>query len=394
MYFKKILMPLFLFTLTSCGKNNENSATPSFSVQQDKIYFTTSDYGSRTGYLYSFSPVSNQVKAESPLLQQIDGLKGFQSRDGSGNLKNLYLAKYNMGQPSSVLAYNTEGTSTESQRNLPENIYDMMLANNSLYYVGYDKKEIAVSSSNLNSVTLASTTVQGFSKNSDTNNFVSILNNENNYYAVSVGYPYSSTIENQGAKIFTLSEDLTSTQGSPILIKNCFNLNSSMKISNSKLVVACNPTYTYPEVPGVPSIFLIDVSSNINPNVQLLKTVTSNINIYLGGVSVDGSYILVTEEENNGDYSNPTANSYWLNLNNQVHHSTYGGAYQVSYNKITNSYIFSCILNANNQCQSNAFGVALATTDNDSIQSNIATVSLSHFINLNGVHGVSFFKAL
>jgi len=62
----------------------------------------------------------------------------------------------------------------------------------------------------------AKATVQPFSTQSDTNNFVSLLNQGNNFYAVSVGYPAST-----GAQIDTLSPNLaTSLTQTPIADSN------------------------------------------------------------------------------------------------------------------------------------------------------------------------------
>lgn len=405
MLLKKKFLFFSLLIAVSCKKKHPENTVPSMAVGQNKVYFTTTDYANRTGYLYSIDTSSKNINMESPLLQGIDGVNNFQSRDNfSGNLQNLYLAKYIMGRPSSVTVYTPNGEANENTTDLPENIYDILFTNNSLYFAGYDKKEIAQSSPFLDSINLKKNTVAGFDgTQSDINNFVALLNQGDNFYALSVGYSYFSP-SILGAQIYALSSNLIARSSlNPnswtitASASTCYDVNATVKLNNHKIVVACNPGYAnLTNLTANPSLFLIDVSNGI-PSVTLIKIANANINFYLGGLSWDKTSVLVTEEKNNGDYNNPTVNSsYWLNIlnpHNVIITSAQGGAYSVTYNNVTNSYVFSCILNTSSHCQNNAFGITYGISGS-SIHADLVNIPLNNSGILNGVHGINFFKEL
>lgn len=402
----KILL-LLLPIVAGCSKNSNNT-TPNMDVQQNKVYFTTTSSG--MSYLYSFDPTTNETKLEPAALGKNIGITGFQSRDSNGNLQNLYMVEDIDGQPSRVTLYSTAGNTNQNTTNLPENITDIMLLNNSLYYIGLNRKEIAVSDTTLSSVTLPKTSVQGFSElaKPDSESFQAILNNENDTYVISVGnYPYSPL---EPVSIFKLNSSLThrstdvpnswviqgnDAQGNNII---CDRINSNLSLTNSKQVVACNSSESFPKSTYTPSLFLIDISG-ANPVVTLLQTTTKNMNITLGGTTHDKSSIFVTEEIDGGDYYNPNVSqSYWLNVSNAnspIKTPNNSGAYYVSYNNAINEYIFSCVLNSSNQCQNNTFGVAQSSSrNNEVIQSQVKPVPLTGLTNLNGVRGINFFNEL
>ncbi len=394
--------------LICCAKKNTNNNTPSFSLEQNKLYFLTSNYPN--SYLYSLN-LSNQNILFEPTPATLSGdIIGFEKKDSEGNLQNLYMVERFSaeGLPSRVTTYSDVGSIQEDTKNFPQNVYDMILVNNFLYSIGFDKKEISKISFRLDSISVEKMSVQGFQNNAfaDSESFQAILNNNNSYYVLTVG-SLNSTTE---AKIYKLDPTLTQKSQEainswPITDSNnaitCYRMSPAIqRISNSKIVISCNPSFaSLSGIPTVatPSLFLIDVSAS-KPIITVLATASSSIDMILGGASKDKNSVFITEEIYDAkNYFNMTIQqSYWLNISNPLYPvKTVNNkvAYAVTYNNKQDAYVFSCVLNNSMQCLKNSFGVSQNSINNFST-SQFETIFLNKVTNLNGTGSFSFFKDL
>jgi hypothetical protein len=394
-----LFLLIIILLLSSCGKNNINSKIPQINVEKSKVYFTTNDYKNRIGYLYSFNSITQEVNQEPVLLAGVDGLNNFQLRNENGDIDNLYITKFIFNQPSKVLIYKKNSLQQETAYTLPQNIYDVMYENNNLYFLGYDKKELAITSSNSNSLVSSSKTISPFDSElvSDPNNFSAILKNKNKIFILNVGVGYLP-FKITGSFINQLDSNNTQIETSfPIVDKEtnimCYDINSFVKLSNNKIILACNPRSGYLNINVTPALFLVDVSSTI-PFVKLLQTSNIMNDFIVGGVSKEKDSVFITEEiYDSNKYPNlEVAQSYWININSfpQVKKIMNNqSAYYVTFDNTSQNYIYSCFLDDNKTCKKNTFGIS-----SDKVNSNVKPVYLSGLSNINSSQSISFFKEL
>ena len=393
------ILPL---TILSCGKKEAQNIVPQIQVDNSKVYFVTSDVVNKTSSFYAFNPQTKNLDLMPLIMTSNIGVKAFQSRDDQGNLSHLYLTEDLSNSPARVTYFHELNDVFQDTTNFPQNIKDMMIENGKLYTIGFDKKEIAQSDLNLKMVPLPKTTIQTFdpSDNYDEpNNFYAFLAHNSQFYVVTKGQvnmdgKYEHIAEKIPAKLYSLNtQNLVSAPTSNIEIQAdgqvCYDVSSSLKVSNSFLLVNCNPSWTKDLVPV---IFSIDVSSS-QPIVHVYKVGVQGNEFTLGGLSQDKLNAFVTED--NGDYNNPkVVDAWWLNARNasQIKEETQA-AYQVSYNKMSNSYVFSCAVDQNSKtCVNNTFALS-SSINNGSIHGEIQFFELNSVKNFSQ-HSIDFFQEL
>ena len=396
MKLKKLIGSLCIVTLCAngCGAEKE-SVSPDMAVSPNKVYFLTSDHQDSSS-LYSINTNNNSIQKEvSPLLEQ--DTSGFALNDASGNLRTIYLTERlkDVNQPSRGTVFDLNGNLNQNT-NMPRNVYDMQLQNQTLYSLGYDENELSSTSPNFNSVSLAPTTIY---PRDDKSVFSALLLKNNELYILTSNWvdqkKQASILHYNSQNIKTLLNsfpiDGINSSSQKIM---CYNINSTIKVNSQKIIIACNPRYFSGDSSNI-SIFSIDVSSGSPiPSLLTQKSKCNHSSCYftLGGMSQDKNYVLVTEEDYD-DYKNPTVDeSYWFSLNGQTPTKIpTTGAFDVSYNLQTHTYVFSCYLNENH-CQNNAFGVANNVTSG--LPTNIQPISTEVTKNLLGIRGLKFFKEL
>ena len=397
MKLKKLIGSLFVVTLCAngCGAEKE-SVSPDMVVSPNKVYFLTSDHQDSSS-LYSINTNNNSIQKEvSPLLEQ--DTSGFALKDASGNLKTIYLTERlkDVSQPSRGTVFSLNGNLNQNT-NMPRNVYDMQLSNKTLYSLGYDANELSITSPNFNSISLAPKTIY---PRSDESVFSALLLKNNDLYILTSNWLDQ---KKEASILYFNSQNMNTLINSfPIEGINsssqkimCYNINSTIKANAQKIIIACNPRYYYADKSNI-SLFSIDVSSGTPiPSLLTEKTKCQHSSCYLtlGGMSQDKNYVLVTEEDYD-DYKNPKVDeSYWLNINGQTPTKIpTTGAFDVSYNLQTHSYVFSCLLNENHECQSNTFGVANNVISG--LPTNIQPVSTDITKNSLGIRGLKFFKEI
>lgn len=359
---------LFLsIALASCEKEQQKSVLPSIDFNTENVYFLTSDYKSDTSYLYSFNPTDKTTHEESLSLFSGD-VAGFVATDSMGSTTNLYVAEKfsNFGLPTRVTQYDSQGNQTQNSKNLPVNLRDIIRYQNTLVFAGYDNKEIAQTNLALDKIYLHKTTVSTFFPGADADSFVSLLKSSNNQvFALSIGYKHPNLFP--GAQIYALDRTFVGAELGHWLVQDqgevCSDLYDSLKLSPSKILVACNPAYA--KTGQNLDLFYIDASSG-TPTIRLVlskKTKDATQKFTLGGLSANGKFAFVTEDD--GDFLNPTVQAaYWLDPNDlENSHAVLNAAYFVTYHKPSDSYVFSCSLNAQKECEDKRFAVAKATQD-------------------------------
>ncbi len=391
---KKIsLLTFIFFLLGGCGAlkgDHNHTQQASDKIDRDSFHFLLSRTDSDTSNLYSLNPITLEIKPETILLTTSDSMGYTRNTNTS---KNLFIVeRFSLkGLPSRITLMNSQSDIAQNSLDFPVNLYDLTISNNSLFAVGFEKKEITQSSADLKLLISSRHTIHGFDGNQwDENNLVNILQDQSsNFYVIASGLNW--THPGSQAKVYSLGANPLSNQAlifSPI--NNCHNIYNSFKISQSKLIISCNPAWdvgTYQ-----PQLILIDVSTGF-PLFTFLDTAPQNITYTLGGISADKEWVLITEEEySTYSYLDPTIKkAYWLNIHSLQRQTSDKGAYQVNYVPSLPGYIYSCLQTQEKKCLQNSF---LLSIGNDLNSNRTKTIDISATKNIYGLRAVHFFQEI
>lgn len=347
--------------VSACGKKAESS--PGLTNTEDRVFFLTSDYASNASYLHSFNTATGVTTREAPSFFSNDVI-GFQDRDR----EHFYIGERfsALGLPTRLTHYEPNGSVQQNSTDVPVNLHDAILFDNKLYFAGYDRKELAVSTLDLSHFDLGRSTVNGFSPmGADPMSFEKFLVANNKIYLITVGYHYAPEAF-VGAKLFELADDLVTS--SPVRTwsiqaggEECWDLYTAFRLSADRMVVACNPYYA--NNGRALSVFSIDMSNGVGPVITLLNRYPMGgrvKNVTLGGASKNAQMIFITEDD--GNYLNPMAlqAAWWDMTGVRSPFVTQGAAFFVEYNQASNQYVYSCSTEADKRCATQSFTVSQA----------------------------------
>lgn len=354
--YNKFLVNIGLFALLiGCGK--QNNVNPEILVSDNKSYFVAEKYEEFSNlYSYDF----DTRKLELILSRPASGdAYVYQKMTDKNILAGIYLTERFKGKPSRVTFFQADAKmSGVEHAAFPENVYNLILANDSLVGIGYANAEIIAVSPALDKVHLASTklSLQNIllPNNVELNNTAAhLLTANGKVYVLTIGSYLDINIK---PYLLELSSDLK-TIIKQTEIPNCFNPANQVKvIDSSKFVLNCNP-YTSNQS-SITNLIYVDVSGNNLLIKELLQKDKNDINdqvkqFQIGGISADKNAIFITERKKTAEFLwEKVEASYWYNLDNPSQINLNDNtrkqfvnnlAGNVVYNYRKKKYLFNCV---------------------------------------------------
>ncbi len=354
-YYKKFLVNLSLLGfLAGCGI--QNNVNPAIQISENKTYFVAEKHQDFSN-LYSFD--FDTRKLELILSRPASGdAFVFQKMSKKNNLEGIYLAERFGGKPSRVTFFQADTKMNGIEHpNFPENIYNLIMVNNSLVGIGYANAEIisvspALDRSYLLSTKLAIQNNLGQKNIELRNTAAHLLTANGKVFVLTIGSYLDINIK---PYLLELASDLK-TIVKQTEIPNCFNPANQVKvIDNSKFVLNCNP-YSSTQS-SVTNLIYVDVTNNIFIR-ELLRKDKNEINnqvkqFQIGGLSADKNAIFITERRQTANSMwEKIETSYWYNIDNpnqitlnddsrkQFVNNLAGN---VVYNYRKKKYLFNCV---------------------------------------------------
>lgn len=389
--------------IASCGSDHSNS-TSAYRLSSSSFIFGVADYTANT-YFYDLNLVDLSYQM-LPYTTLSSDTVVYQKNKSQGVLETVYLAdrmyQGTLSSPTYMLGLTPEGATFENFYNLPVNLYDILPYNDgSLAFVGLQEKQTSQLSADLQTVYRSADVVNPFNPEVYADSFIAILGDQTKNYIVTLGFiDYNKPSNPKTAASLVPLADLsqaeldnenivrTLLEDPDSSLNSCYNVSSTQKISQKVLLVTCNPDYYRAEGNSHGqnlSMYLVDVTNPQTVRVSYIYSIPISEKaevLSLGGLSKDGSQVLVSQETFDWSAGNVVQAVYWLDvakIQAEIAFNEYtpnSGAWKegyttptlgsdagfrvagnVLYDAPTDQYIFSCVLNDQDRCQKNTFGI-------------------------------------
>lgn len=369
MKIKKLIISFpFLLTTLFIGCGKKNNKNPELKISDSNSYLVTNKWREFSN-LYSFDFSTNKTSLILSRPASGDSIV-FQKYDSLNKIQGIYFAERFSGNKLTRVTYfsSISNNSGVEHTEFPMNLHNIISVDNNIIGIGYDRGEIIKTDMSLQNTIIKNRQILNLDYQDIENpsksetNVTSLLYANGKVYLVSIGNYKDKNIK---PTIYQLSDDLQNAEKIGF-VSDCFNASKQINvIDKSKLVISCNP---YPNSQATKmNLFLIDVSSIKDKGSPLIKEIISKNRdengiqqFEIGGISEDKNSIFVTERKkmDDQDWKNSViSSSYWIDLSSpesitvndltrQTPVNSVAGS--VTYNFEAKSYLFSCLIDANN----------------------------------------------